>query len=265
MNVIDQEELDELLKKAPRLYNTNEPVRGYIEPPLNFTNLILKELTIKGRNLNAAIFENCIIEDCDFTRASCHGANFKNSKIAGTTFTRTDLSDADFTNAEIIKCTILDSWVHTANFTNTTIEGVDFRSSDLRNSDFTEAEIRVCDFNYCDLEHTKLDVKHMEAVIGNGREIKTIQTELAHVIVYTNKRMAIGSKQGSLKTWWDITDEQLKHIYREPFLEFWKKWKPILKSIGVFDETIKELEKNTPAYTGAGQSVLKKKQRKVII
>ena len=65
--------------------------------------------------------------------------------------------------------------------------------------------------------------------VGNGREIKTIQTD-AWPVVYTATDMAIGCQRHAIAAWWDFSDEKIVSM-DEGALSFWRKWKPILQQI----------------------------------
>ena len=94
----------------------------------------------------------------------------------------------------------------------------DLRGADLRNLCLSHADLRGVNLRWC---------------IGNGREIKTIQSDGAP-IVYTKYEMAISDEQHAIADWWNFTDEQIKAMDEDDgdgALAFWRKWKPILQAI----------------------------------
>jgi hypothetical protein len=96
-----------------------------------------------------------------------------------------------------------------------TIEpGADLRDADLRGADLRGADLRDAD---------------LRGAIGNGEEIKTIQTEI-WPIVYTQDCMAIGCVQHSIEDWFAFDDKHIKAM-DEYALAFWRKWRPILQAI----------------------------------
>ena len=84
------------------------------------------------------------------------------------------------------------------------------------------------------LERANLEGAYLEKTNGNNGEIKTIQTGF-WVITYTESVIQIGCKNYTIKEWFDFPDVSIKKMNDEA-LEFWKKWKPILELIGVFDK-----------------------------
>ena len=98
-------------------------------------------------------------------------------------------------------------------------ERADLRGADLRGADLVEANLEGAD---------------LEGASGNNKEIKTIQADL-WIINYTESVIQIGCKNYTIEEWFDFSDEIIKKMDAKA-LEFWKKWKPILELIGVFDK-----------------------------
>jgi uncharacterized protein YjbI with pentapeptide repeats len=97
---------------------------------------------------------------------------------------------------------------------NASLCGANLRSADLRGADLRGASLYGA--SLCD-------------VIGNGREIKTIQTN-KWMIVITKKVMAIGCQQHKYKKWMKFTDEEISNM-DDDALEFWNNWKKIIKKM----------------------------------
>jgi uncharacterized protein YjbI with pentapeptide repeats len=113
------------------------------------------------------------------------------------------------------------------------LSSADLRYADLRYADLRSADLRSADLSYADLSYADLSSADLRYAVGNSNQIKTLQTE-TYVVTYTNTVMAIGCKQYSIKEWKNFKDREIKKMDSKA-LEFWKKWKPILKKIGVFD------------------------------
>jgi uncharacterized protein YjbI with pentapeptide repeats len=65
---------------------------------------------------------------------------------------------------------------------------------------------------------------------GNNSIIKTIQTG-EYIINYTKEIMQIGCKNYSITEWFNFTDDEINDMDGKKALDFWNKWKPILKQI----------------------------------
>jgi hypothetical protein len=66
-------------------------------------------------------------------------------------------------------------------------------------------------------------------VIGNNKEIKTIQSGL-WVINYTDTVMSIGCQQHNIEDWFNFDDDRINYMDINA-LKWWRKWKPILRQI----------------------------------
>ena len=64
---------------------------------------------------------------------------------------------------------------------------------------------------------------------GNLREIKAIQCD-TWPVTYTATHMQIGCQFHGLERWWAFTDEQIARM-DSLALEWWQKWKPVLRTI----------------------------------
>ena len=84
------------------------------------------------------------------------------------------------------------------------------------------------------LTYANLIGAYLHHCVGNGKEIKTIQTD-SWPIVYTDTDMAIGCQQHAIEDWWNFIDARIATM-NEDALSFWRKWKPILQQIMGSDE-----------------------------
>ena len=84
-----------------------------------------------------------------------------------------------------------------------------------------------------DLSSANLSYANLRYAAGNMREIKSLQVE-TYKITYTQDVMAIGCEQHSIKEWFEFDNKRILEMEGKKALEFWKKWKPILKQMGVF-------------------------------
>lgn len=135
-----------------------------------------------------------------------------------------DLRDANLSHADL----------HYSDLSLIDLRGADLNGSNLRGSNIYSADMRGADLRCADLRGTMLhdvDLRgaNLQNTIGNGRQIKTIQTN-RWTIVMTKKVMAIGCEQHTYKKWMKFTDEQISEMDDEA-LEFWKNWKNIIKKM----------------------------------
>ena len=104
------------------------------------------------------------------------------------------------------------------------------RGAYLRGSDLRGAYLRGADLRGAYLGGANLGGANLRYCIGNSKQIKTIQTE-TYYITYTDKVMAIGCKQHTIEEWFNFDDETIDKMNKGTSLEWWAKWKPVLKTI----------------------------------
>ena len=110
------------------------------------------------------------------------------------------------------------------------LRGAYLRGSDLRGSDLRGAYLGGPDLGGANLYEANLEGADLRYCIGNSKQIKTIQTE-TYYITYTDKVMAIGCKQHTIEEWFNFDDETIDKMNKGTSLEWWAKWKPVLKTI----------------------------------
>jgi len=67
------------------------------------------------------------------------------------------------------------------------------------------------------------------SAVGNKKEIKSLQLE-TYDICYTKDVLQIGCQRHNINDWWGFDDEIIEKMDYYA-LNWWKKWKPILKQI----------------------------------
>ena len=139
-----------------------------------------------------------------------------------------------------------DTWVKTegregiqANLSEANLSGADLSEANLRRADLSEADLRWADLSEAnlsganlseaDLSEANLSGADLRWVIGNSREINTIQAGVWS-ISYSTDNMAIGCQQHPIADWFGFSDGVIDDMDSKA-LEFWRKWKPILMVI----------------------------------
>ena len=114
------------------------------------------------------------------------------------------------------------------------LEGANLAGANLKRANLAKANLAGANLAEAYLAEAYLAGAYLERASGNNKEIKTIQTN-TWVITYTESVIQIGCKNYTIEEWFDFSDETIKKMDAKA-LEFWKKWKPILELIGVFDK-----------------------------
>jgi len=92
-------------------------------------------------------------------------------------------------------------------------------------ADFTGANLTWANLTGADFTRARFC-----RAFGNGREIKSMQLG-TYSITYTAEVLQIGCEQYPIVQWWDFTDEQIHEMNGQKALDWWHKWKPLLRQI----------------------------------
>ena len=132
---------------------------------------------------------------------------------------RADLNGADLNGANLIGADLSGADLSKANLRWANLSWADLREADLREANFIGA----------DLFGAVLSGADIRWAIGNGNQIKTVQTSI-WTIGYTTKVMAIGCEQHTIDDWMSFDDDRIADM-SSIALVFWNKWKPIIQAM----------------------------------
>jgi hypothetical protein len=113
------------------------------------------------------------------------------------------------------------------------------RGANLRGANLEDANLRGANLSYANLEDANLEDANLRGanlwganlrgVRGNRSQVKTLNVE-GYDIAYTSNHMQIGCKRYEIEQWWAFDDEEIA-LMDCGALEWWNKWKPVLKNI----------------------------------
>jgi len=152
-------------------------------------------------------------------KANLHGVNLHSAGMKGADLQEADL---DYANLEY------------ANLSHSTLKYVDLTRANLSNAnmqyaDLSHANLDGANLSCTDLSHANLDNANLNNVIGNSINIITVQCGL-WIANYTSTHLSICDETHTIIDWFNFSDHEINRM-DDNALEFWKKWKPILKSI----------------------------------
>ena len=101
----------------------------------------------------------------------------------------------------------------------------DLMHADLRGADLSGADLRGADLSGADLRDA-----YLFNCIGNQKEVITFQTEF-YILNFTKEYLSIGCRAYSYEKWFNFSEEEIGELDREKALEFWKKYKDIIKTL----------------------------------
>jgi hypothetical protein len=103
-----------------------------------------------------------------------------------------------------------------ANFNDANFNGVNFYRANFSGASFNGANFSGANFYRA----------NFDSVIGDSRLIHTIQTNIWHIVIYSN-RMQIGCENHTIKRWMSYDYSDIS-VMNSKALSFWKIWKPII-------------------------------------
>ena len=140
-----------------------------------------------------------------------------------------DLRGVDLRGAYLRGVDLRGAYLRGVDLRGVDLQGVDLRGVNLRGAYLRGVDLRGAYLRDVDLRGVDLQGVDLRDCIGNSMEIKTIQTE-KWAIILTVDTMSIGCEKHLIKTWFNFSGDTISNMDSDA-LEFWKKWKPILKLI----------------------------------
>ena len=104
------------------------------------------------------------------------------------------------------------------------LEGANLRGANLRGTNLRGANLREADLRGADLQDADL-----WSTVGNGGEVKSLHCG-GYDVAFTHDVLQIGCKRYPIKDWFEFDDETISSMDGGA-LEWWRKWRPILKQI----------------------------------
>lgn len=166
-------------------------------------------------------FHNCDLRNCDFHNCDFRNRDFRNCDFRNCDFRGNDLSGCDFRNCDLHNCDLRDN----------ELSGSDFRNYDLRNCDLRGSGLRNYDLRNCDLTGSDLRGSDLRNCVGNRKEVKSLFVSEEYPITYTSTHICIGCENHEIAEWWGFDDERIAKMDGVKALEFWKKWKSVIKNV----------------------------------
>ena len=141
-----------------------------------------------------------------------------------------NMSGADLSGANLSDANLFGAYMSGADLSGANLSGANLSGSDLSGADLSWADLSWANLYGADLSEANLSGANLSWANGNNKEIKTIQTGI-YIVNYTETDMQIGCKNYLISDWFNFNDKEIKKIDGSKALDFWKKWKPILKQI----------------------------------
>ena len=114
------------------------------------------------------------------------------------------------------------------------LEGANLRGANLRGASLWGADLRGVNLQGADLRGVNLQGADLQdadlwSTVGNGGEVKSLHCG-GYDVAFTHDVLQIGCKRYPIKDWFEFDDEAISSMDGGA-LEWWRKWRPILKQI----------------------------------
>jgi uncharacterized protein YjbI with pentapeptide repeats len=116
-----------------------------------------------------------------------------------------------------------------ANLSWTNLSGANLCGANLSEAILSEAILSWTNLSGAILSGAILSGAYLWDTIGNGKEVKTLQTN-RYTVTYTKDRIQIGCKNYSHSEWFNFSDKEISVMDRGA-LEWWNIYKPIIKTL----------------------------------
>ena len=104
------------------------------------------------------------------------------------------------------------------------------RGNNLRGSDLRDSNLSNSDLSYSNLSNSDLRGSNLRNIIGNGKEVKSLQIG-TYMVSYHKDILNIGCQSHTLDRWISFTDEEIDAMDKGTSLDWWKLNKDILVTL----------------------------------
>jgi hypothetical protein len=140
-------------------------------------------------------------------------ADMERANMRGANMVRANMERANMERANMVRANMERAYMRGAN-----MERANMRGANMRGANMERAYMRGANITNTKLWDT----------IGNGKEIKTIQTE-KYTINLTKDIIQIGCENHTIDEWFKFTDQEISAMDFGA-LEWWNKWKGVISS-----------------------------------
>ena len=148
------------------------------------------------------------------------GSNLSESNLSDSNLIGSDLSYSNLIGSDLRDSNLSDSNLSYSNLSYSNLSYSNLIGSNLSYSNLSDSNLRGSDLSYSDLR----------CVIGNGREVKSLQIG-TYLVSYHKDILNIGCQTHTLDKWINFTDEEIDAMDKGTSLDWWKLNKDILVTL----------------------------------
>jgi len=116
-----------------------------------------------------------------------------------------------------------------ANQDGANLGGANLGGANLDGANLRGANLRYANLGGANLGGANLDNASLDGAFGDSKNIITLQTDI-WTVNYTATEMQIGCQKHLLADWWAFGDDVISKMDSRA-MEFWTKWKSVLRQI----------------------------------
>jgi len=155
---------------------------------ISFSNSDLVGCAFISSTLSNLNFESSTFKDCDFNDAKLGGGRFQACNLQGHDFSGCDLRDANFYGSNLTD----------VNFTGAQLKQASFIAANCTNANFTDTIVYKTNFMKSNLTGANLTNINVDATVGNGSEIKSLQSG-GRYVTWTSDYVWVDCMKGPIK------------------------------------------------------------------
>ncbi len=199
---------------------------------LDLSGADLRYADLRHADLSNADLMYADLSDADLRHADLTGADLSHATLQYTDLRVATLRHADLRDATLCYADLMGAYLRDAGLSGADLSFTDLRYTVLRDATLRDATLRDAILRRADLRGVDLRDADLRDVIGNGREIKTVLTNV-WIVTYTADIMQIDCQRHAIKDWWGFDDTTISDMtyLNSKTLEWWRQWKPILRQI----------------------------------
>jgi len=139
------------------------------------------------------------------------------------------LQKANLYEADLQKANLYGANLERANLKRASLRGADLYEADLHGADLRGTYLYGASLKGADLRGANLRGANLKGVVGNMREIKSMQIHL-YSIAYTKDILQIGCERHLIQEWKEFSDDKIEGMDDNALL-FWHDFKELIFKI----------------------------------
>ena len=170
-------------------------------------------LSVRGRDLRGAIFDEASMERTDAQSAQMHGASLSFARLQGSTLDEANLQGADLSYAQLQGASLLRAQMQGAEMSGAGLQGAKLESAKLVGANLTNVQLQAANLRGADLQ----GVNFAQAVIrGTSFVIRDRDTALLQGASFDEATLDTISLKGAMLWRASLKNAKIKNVFGSP-------------------------------------------------